>query len=268
MIKTNFHTHTIYCDGKDTPEELIIAAIEKGFTALGFSGHSFFEKDNDYCMSTENEEKYFNEISALKRKYENKIKIFCGIEQDIFSDTPKYNYDYIIGSVHNVYKNGKYLVVDGSLEEIKEILKIYYNNNFDEFAKDYFETVSNVIEKTNANIIGHFDLVLKNMERLPYIPTPQFFQYVQKAVLNLIKYNVPFEINTGAMSRGYRTAPYPHKTILKMIFENGGNIIFSSDCHNKNYLDFGYNDAEKLALKVGFKKQTIITDEGIKHIPI
>lgn len=268
MINTNFHTHTIYCDGKDTPEELIITAIEKGFTSLGFSGHSFCEADKDYAMNIENEKKYFCEISSLKDKYKDKIKIFCGIEQEIFSDSPKYDYDYIIGSVHNVYKNGKYLVVDGSLEEIKEILKIYYNNNFDEFAKDYFKTVSNVIEKTNANIIGHFDLVLKNMERLPYIPTPQFFEYAQKAVLNLIKYNVPFEINTGAMSRGYRTAPYPHKTILKMIFENGGNIIFSSDCHNKNYLDFGYNDAEKLALEVGFKKQAIITDEGIKYIPI
>lgn len=37
----NLHTHTIYCDGKDTPEEMILAACEKGFTSLGFSGHSF-----------------------------------------------------------------------------------------------------------------------------------------------------------------------------------------------------------------------------------
>ena len=54
MIKTNFHTHTIYCDGNDTPEELIKAAIDNGFTSLGFSGHSFFKKDDDYCMSLEN----------------------------------------------------------------------------------------------------------------------------------------------------------------------------------------------------------------------
>ncbi len=268
MIKTNFHTHTVYCDGKDTPEELIKAAIEKSFTSLGFSGHSFFEQDKSYSMSRENEEKYFNEITALKDKYKNIIKIFCGIEQEIFSETPKYNYDFIIGSVHNVYKNGKYLVVDGSLAEIKEILENYYDNDFDEFAKDYFETVSSVVEKTNADIIGHFDLILKNMERLPYAPSDKFFEYAKKALLKLIQYNKPFEINTGAMARGYRTAPYPHNTILKMILENGGNIIFSSDCHNKEHLGFGYIEAEKIALEVGFKKQAIITEDGIEYIPI
>ena len=29
MIKTNYHTHTLYCDGKNSPEEVILSAIEK-----------------------------------------------------------------------------------------------------------------------------------------------------------------------------------------------------------------------------------------------
>lgn len=40
MELKNFHTHTTYCDGKNTAEEMILAAINQGFTALGFSGHS------------------------------------------------------------------------------------------------------------------------------------------------------------------------------------------------------------------------------------
>ena len=40
MIKANFHTHTTYCDGKNTPEEMVQAAIALGMTAIGFSGHS------------------------------------------------------------------------------------------------------------------------------------------------------------------------------------------------------------------------------------
>ena len=31
MITTNFHTHTVFCDGKSTPEEMVLAAIEKNF---------------------------------------------------------------------------------------------------------------------------------------------------------------------------------------------------------------------------------------------
>ena len=37
--KQNLHTHSSYCDGKDTPEELVLYAINSGFSSIGFSGH-------------------------------------------------------------------------------------------------------------------------------------------------------------------------------------------------------------------------------------
>ena len=268
MIKTNFHTHTIYCDGSDTPEELVISAIEKGFSTIGFSGHSYLEIDKSYCMSAEAEEKYFNEITSLKDKYKGKIEVLCGIEQDFYSAPPKYQYDYIIGSVHNVYKNGEYLIVDGSLAELNDILDRHYDNKFDLFAKDYFETVCDVVEKTDADIIGHFDLLLKNQDRIGYTPTPEFYNYAKNAADKLLKNNKPFEINTGAMARGYRKTPYPDFEILKYICDNGGNIIFSSDCHSKEKLDFAFEDAKKIALDVGFTSQAIITQNGIEYIDI
>ncbi len=268
MIKTNFHTHTIYCDGKDTPEALVVSAIEKGFTSLGFSGHSYFKKDKAYTMSALAEEQYYNEITALKEKYKDQIEIFCGIEQDIYSPLPTRKYDYKIGSVHNIYKNGECLVIDGSLAELNDILKRHYDGDFDMFAKDYFETLCDVAEKTQADIIGHFDLILKNQERMGYVPTPQFYQYAEDAVLSLLNYNIPFEINTGAMARGYRTTPYPDMQILRFIHRNGGTIIFSSDCHDKAFLDYGYEQARVVALEAGFTQQAIITKDGIKYIPI
>jgi len=68
------------------------------------------------------------------------------------------------------------------------------------------------------------------------------------------------------MSRGYRTSPYPSKNILKYIKEKGGKIIFTSDCHNKDYLDYGFSLAEQLAKDVGFAKRCIITEQGIKEV--
>ena len=41
MIRSDLHMHTIYCDGVDTPEDMILTALEKGLTAIGFSGHSY-----------------------------------------------------------------------------------------------------------------------------------------------------------------------------------------------------------------------------------
>ena len=268
MIKTNFHTHTIYCDGKDTPEALVLSAIEKGFSAIGFSGHSYFEIDKSYSMNAESEKLYFSDISSLKDKYKDKIEIFCGIEQDFYSAPSMYQYDYKIGSVHNICKDGEYLIVDGSIAELNDILNRYYGGEFDLFAKDYFSTVCDVVEKTRADIIGHFDLILKNQERVNYTPTSRFYSYAEEAVHKLLVSNKPFEINTGAMARGYRKEPYPDYRILKMIYEGGGSIIFSSDCHEKKWLDFGFEHAQRLALDVGFEKQAIVTKNGIEYIDI
>lgn len=268
MIKTNFHTHSTYCDGKNTPEEMVLEALNKGFTHLGFSGHSFFDDSEEYSMSEDSEKAYFGEINALKEKYKDKIQILCGIEQDYFSKPVKYPYDYKIGSVHYILKNNEFLVIDGSVDELSKILAKHYNGNFDLFAKDYFEVVGNVAEKTGADIIGHFDLILKNQERIGYTPTAMFYNCAEKAVLKLLKYNIPFEINTGAIARGYRTTPYPDFKILKFICNNGGNIIINSDCHQKEYLDCEFEAARDLAIKAGFKKQAILTKDGVKYIEL
>ena len=36
MIKSNYHTHTNFCDGKSTAEEMVKSAIEKNLIFLGF----------------------------------------------------------------------------------------------------------------------------------------------------------------------------------------------------------------------------------------
>ena len=99
-IKSNFHTHTLLCDGINTPEEMVIAAVDKGFDTLGFSGHCYTAYDESYCMSRENTLKYKTEIARLQEKYRGQLNILRGIEQDFGSDEPTYDYDYVIGSVH------------------------------------------------------------------------------------------------------------------------------------------------------------------------
>ena len=61
---TNFHTHTTFCDGQNTPEEMVLAAIEKGFSALGFSGHGYTTFDTSYCIT--DTDGYCREIKRLQ----------------------------------------------------------------------------------------------------------------------------------------------------------------------------------------------------------
>ena len=40
MILTNYHAHTNFCDGKESPEAMVREAIACGFQIFGFSAHS------------------------------------------------------------------------------------------------------------------------------------------------------------------------------------------------------------------------------------
>ena len=63
--------------------------------------------------------------------------------------------------------------------------------------------------------------------------------------------NIIFEINTGAMAKGWKTAPYPAPWILKHIAAKGGSVIINSDCHKAEFLDFGFDEALALAQCTG-----------------
>ena len=257
-MKCNFHTHTNYCDGKDAPEELVHTAVEKGFSALGFSSHSYTDMDKDFAMSSEAAADYRAEITELKQKYKGIIEIFCGIEQDYFSKEPTEPYDYVIGSVHYVKKNGEFIAVDDTAEIVKNAVERLYGGDFDALAEDYFALESDVLRKTNADIIGHFDLVSKYSEKNGYKESPRFLKAAERAVKALIPYGKPFEINTGGIARGVRSVAYPSPDILKIIYQNGGKIILSSDCHDKENLDFAFDTAAKTAYDIGFRECHIL----------
>ena len=116
----NLHVHTTYADGKDRPEEIVLTAIEKGFSSIGFSEHTYMEfSDYPYQMTVEDMTKYKAEVDGLKEKYKGQIDIFCGLEYELFSNVPTDCFDYLIGSVHYLDFDGKILGFDRGVEEVK-----------------------------------------------------------------------------------------------------------------------------------------------------
>lgn len=243
----NYHTHTTYCDGKNSAEEMVQKAIELGLSEIGFSGHSYTEFDLEPCMTREGTELYKKEINALKEKYKDKIKILLGIEYDYHSDEPTKDYDYLLGSVHYILKNGEYCCIDLSREKQIEIANKYYNGDFYGLIEDYYKTVADLYNKCKCNIIGHFDLIKKynGDGSLFDVNHPRYIAAWKAAADAIIKASAVVEINTGGMSRGHINEPYPSKEIIDYFKANGKRLIFSSDCHNKDFLLFGYEAVEK-----------------------
>lgn len=236
MQKKDLHIHTVFSDGVDTPEECIIAAIEKGLQTVGISDHSYIDDMTyePYWLKKDAEEEYKRTVTALKEKYKDKIEVLLGIEQDYYSYTEAKGYDYIIGSVHFVKTEDGFFAIDENLEDMRSHLK-YFDNDIYNFVEKYYETVADVVDKTNCDIIGHFDLITKfNGDDLLFDEkNGRYIAAYQKAARRLIKTGKPFEINTSALYRGLKKDVYPSKDIVDYLRSLGAEFILSSDAHKK-----------------------------------
>ena len=267
--KQNLHIHTTYADGKDAPEAIVLEAIRRGFDSIGFSEHSYMAfSDYPHQMTVAAMDRYKAEIRALKEKYKGEIDIFCGLELEMFSDIPTDGFDYLIGSVHYLNVDGKILGFDRNLDETVA----YVNDNFGgdglAFAKKYFETITELPLRTKADIIGHFDIFTKNNEKGCFIDTSarEYLNAGYEAI-HALKGRIPlFEVNTGAISRGYRTSPYPQMEFLKEFNRCGFGAVITSDCHDKNFLDCFYDEAEQMLKAAGFQSKWILTEKGFTEV--
>ena len=255
MKITNYHTHTTYCDGKNTPEEMVLAAIGANMSEIGFSVHSPLPFYSDWAIKEERLDEYKSELFSLREKYKEQIKIYVGIEQDYFSENSTDGFDYVIGSVHFVYKNGEYLAVDISADEVKSNIKKHYGGDALAYCEDYYRLVKDVYNKTKCQIIGHFDLVTKFNEKMPLIDTnaKRYKKAAREALAELVKTPAIFEINTGAISRGYRTCPYPQEEIMDEISDSGKMFVINSDSHSVESIGFGIKELMRELSVCGYK---------------
>lgn len=252
-MKSNLHTHSTFCDGKNAPEEIVKAAINKGFASIGFSGHGYTDFDLCYCVK--DVEGYQNEVKRLKEKYRGEIDIYLGIEEDAFCHAKREDYDYIIGSSHYYVVDGTYYPIDSSPAHFKKCLEVF-NYDVERMAEDYFSKFCNYINKRKPDIVGHFDLITKfdEMGDSIFLKNERYNRIVEKYMETVADSGCLFEVNTGAISRGYRSAPYPAENLLHILKKHNAPLILSSDSHAIDTLDFGFGEAKKILRDVGFTR--------------
>ena len=189
MIVSTYHAHSTYSDGKNTLEEMVQAAINSGMKEIGFTDHAPMQFFCDWSMDASKVQDYKSEVLALREKYKDQIKIYLGIEQDYYSIPADPDYDFILGSVHYVYKNGQYLSVDISASEVHDFINKQQNGDAYAYCEDYFKLVGDIYEKTNCDIVGHFDLVTKFNETIPLIDinNPRYVKAYTEALNKLLK---------------------------------------------------------------------------------
>ncbi len=249
----NLHTHTTFCDGKNTPEEVVLSALNKGFSAIGFSGHGYTFFDLSYCM--QDIDGYQKEIKRLKEKYKNEIEVYLGIEEDMWDYVERDNYDYIIGSAHYIKHNEAYFSVDSGIEYTKRCLSLFSNDPI-KMAECYYENFCNYLRKRKPDIAGHFDLLTKFDETAEggfFLGNPKYLTLSEKYLYEAVKCGSIFEINVGAIARGYRKTPYPAENLLHILKKTDTKIMISSDAHSSDTIDFQFDEMRVLLKEIGFR---------------
>lgn len=258
----NFHTHSTFCDGKNTPEEIVLTALDKGFLSIGFSGHGYTDFDLRYCM--QDTQSYISEIRRLREKYKNEIQIYVGVEEDAFSLVDRRQFDYIIGSSHYFYSNGQYFPIDSGYDYFKRCLELFQYDSVS-LAEHYYSSFCKYIMKRKPDIIGHFDLITKfdEIEESRFLKNSEYNKIAEKFIEIAARSVCVFEVNTGGISRGICKTPYPRENLLYVLRKLDAPIMISSDSHSKETIDFGFEEVKQYLRDIGFRYANTIMDGRI-----
>ena len=280
MIKADFHLHTTYCDGADSPEVMAEAAFRLGCTSIGFSSHVDPGVPSDYAA-------YAGEIRRLRRLYRGKMDIILGAELDnVITPESAPDAEYRIGSTHFIpvpgcparehtlpygsiwEEEGTLISVDNGLDAMDSFCRKYYGGDYYALAEDYFRCEADVVERTRPAFIGHFDLVLRYND-LPaeegghFIDEndPRYLGPAVRTLEHLASYGLPFEVNCGALNRGRKPEPYPSLKLLGILRKMDAELLLSSDAHSTQHILGGFEKAEEFVRSCGFDHVNILTRE-------
>lgn len=252
---SSHHCHTTFVDGKSTAEEMVNAAIEKGFVSMGFSDHGQQHFDPAYSLSDENNLLYINEVNRLKAAYADRISIHLGVERDAFSYSDRNNYEYIIGACHNFVFDTGFSSVDGDLDRLRRYIRDFCGGDGNRMAVDFFELTGRYAEEYKPDVFAHFDLVkLHNKDGSIYdINNKDVLDAEYAALDKVFASGAILEINTGGMARSNQPLPYPEPHVLRRWHDMGGRIVIGSDCHFAPQIDYAFDFARQYAIDAGFK---------------
>lgn len=272
MTTQNLHMHSAWDDGKNTAEEMILASMAAGLTSVGISLHAPMGFETDWAPDVSVIPAYQKEVRALGEKYADSIRVYCGVEWDTLSPVDPAEFDYAIGSVHNLPVEGmdksQYPPVDASAGITQKLISAYFDGDCDAAAKRYFEQYALVAAQPHVQIVGHFDLITKFDERHHFFrpESPVYKKAAREAMEALVASGKIFEINTGAISRGYRTTPYPAPELLRQLHAMNGRVTITADAHHADGVVCAFDQAEQLARACGFEEIWIL--EGKEFIPL
>lgn len=250
--KIESHIHTIYCNhAKNSPDEMIDSSIRKGFESIGFSEHlnlSYLaERGGDVQItSKENFASYYKNVKEAQKKYRGKIEVRIGAEADYLScfendikkEIAKFDFDYVMGSIHFI----------GAKVEYVE----YANREL--VVSEYFKETKKLISSGLFDVLSHPFLVQYSHG----LKEKDFTEEFDEIVRLLKKQSMSVDFNTSRIKDSDIVKMQEHTNpghyFLTKCVQNDIPLVLGSDAHNIDKIGYLFEESITILKKLGIKK--------------
>lgn len=280
MIYSNFHTHSLFSDGKAEMKDYCNKAIALGFHSLGFSDHAPVKFDNTYSIPFEKLDEYFQQLELMRNSYKDKLQVFSSLEADFIPGhsfdfnffREQYQIDYIIGSIHLVYHKDKDVMwfIDGGNQNIWDKgLEEIFDGDIKKGVASFYEQNIEMIETQQPEVVGHLDKIKMHNKQRHFDIHDKWYQDMLEACLNSIKkHSSILEINTRGLYKGRCKELFPSAEIALKAQQMGIPLLLSSDAHHPDELNGAYDIALESLKEIGIKELVAYTSAAWKTISI
>ena len=204
---TNYHSHSLYCDGRAGMEDFVRFALSEGFTSYGFSSHAPLPFSTAWTMEWDRMNDYLAEFHRMKQKYARRIELYLGLEIDYLNEESNPSIlrfrelplDYRIGSVHMLYNEKSEVVdVDVPADIFKQIVDEQFGGDLEHVVRLYYGRLRRMLELGGFDIVGHADKMHYNAScyRPGLLDEPWYDMLVKEYFEDIAARGYQVEINT------------------------------------------------------------------------
>ncbi|WP_300702814.1 histidinol-phosphatase [Bacteroides sp.] len=260
---TNYHSHSLYCDGRAGMEDFVRFAISEGFTSYGFSSHAPLPFSTFWTMEWDRMNDYLSEFQRLKARYADRIELYIGLEIDYLDEESNPSMarfrelplDYRIGSVHMLTTDaGKIVDIDTPADKFREIVDEHFDGDIVRVVQQYYRSLTKMLESGGFDIVGHADKMHYNAScyRPGLLDEPWYDQLVHTYFADIAQRGYQVEINT----KSYHDLGtfYPNERYFSTLHDLGIKVQVNSDSHYPEKINNGRPEALQAIKRAGYKK--------------
>jgi len=204
------------------------------------------QRDPSLGMAEWEHDFYIEDVERCRRAYAHDITIrlsteadfIPGHERELEAILRRYDWDYVIGSVH---------FLDGWGFDDSRNMSGFDGRDLDALYLEYFETVGASAETGLFDTIGHTDLVKKFGHRASAPLDEAYTKLAQR----FARAGVCVEVNTAGLRKPCAEV-YPHPDLLRACQAAGVPTTFGSDAHAPLEVASDLQAAEALMRSVGY----------------